>query len=87
VNVISLVGLWMGRYRLSKRQVSHLVADCFGIERTASSVVNQQPIISQALAKPVAEPQPYVQQQPASNVDEPGWRQVGSLQRSWLWVV
>ncbi|NDJ76124.1 MAG: IS66 family transposase, partial [Chloroflexi bacterium] len=28
-NVISLVGLLMGRYRLSKRQVTHLLAECF----------------------------------------------------------
>jgi transposase len=53
-NVISLVGLLMGRYRLSKRQVTHLLAECFAIPMAASTVVNQQQVISQALAAPVA---------------------------------
>ena len=59
-NVISLVGLLMGRYRLSKRQVTHLLAECFGITMAASTVVNQQQVISQALAAPVAELEPIV---------------------------
>jgi transposase len=87
LNVISLVGLLMGRYRLSKRQVSQLLGECFGIEMAASSVVNQQMVISQALAEPVAELQPYVQQQPTCNVDETGWRQAEQRKRSWLWTV
>src|SRR3989304_6313221 len=32
LNVMSLVGLLMGRYRLSKRQVSQLLQECFGVE-------------------------------------------------------
>jgi transposase len=39
-NVISLVGLLMGRYRLSKRQVTHLLAEYFAIHMAASTVVN-----------------------------------------------
>ena len=54
-NVISLVGLLMGRYRLSKRQVTQLLAECFDITIAASTVVNQQQVISQALATPVTE--------------------------------
>jgi len=86
-NVISLVGLLMGRYRLSKRQVTHLLTECFGITMAASTVVNQQQVISQALAQPVANLQPYVKNQLVCNVDETGWRQVGASTRSWLWVV
>jgi hypothetical protein len=41
-NMISLVGLLMGPYRLSKQQVTHLVTECFGITMAASTVVNQQ---------------------------------------------
>jgi hypothetical protein len=62
--VISLVGLLMGRYRLSKRQVTHLLAECFGITLAASTVVNQQQVISQALAAPAAEWEPVVQNEP-----------------------
>jgi transposase len=86
-NVISLVGLLMGRYRLSKRQVTQLLAECFGITMVASTVVNQQQVISQALAAPVAELEPVVKNEPVSNIDETGWRQVGAARRSWLWTV
>ncbi|GEM_PF-2931621 len=37
-----------------------------------------------ALAQPVAEAQTYVQQQPAANLDETGWRE--QSRRAWLWV-
>jgi transposase len=87
LNGMSLVGLLMGRYQLSKRQVAQLLWECFGIEMAASTVVNHQKTISQALAEPVAELQPYLQQQPSCNVDETSWRQAEQLKRSWLWTV
>ena len=86
-NVISLVGLLMGRYRLSKRQVTHLLAECFGITIAASTVVNQQQVISQALAAPVAELEPVVKNEPVCNIDETSWRQRGAAKRPWLWTV
>lgn len=86
-NVISLVGLLMGRYRLSKRQVTHLLAECFGITMAASTVVNQQQVISQALAAPVAELEPVVKNEPVCYIDETSWRQVGAAKHSWLWMV
>jgi transposase len=69
-NGISLVGLLMGRYRLSKRQVTHLLAEYFAIHMAASTVVNQQQVISQALAAPVAELEPVVKNEPNCNIDE-----------------
>jgi len=84
---MSLVGLLLGRYRLSKRQVAQLLWECFGIEMAASTVINHQKTISQALVEPVAELQPYIQRQPTCNVDETGWRQAGQPKRSWLWTV
>jgi transposase len=86
-NVISLVGLLMGRYRLSKRQVTHLLAECFAIPMAASTVVNQQQVISQALAAPVAEVEPVVKNEPVCNIDETSWRQRGAAKRPWLWTV
>jgi len=86
-NVISLVGLLMGRYRLSKRQVTHLLAECFGITIAASTVVNQQRVISQALAAPVTELEPVVKNEPVCNIDETSWRQRGVAKRPWLWTV
>jgi hypothetical protein len=85
VNVMSLVGLMMGRFRLSKRQVAQFLWECFGIEMAASTVVNHQKSISQALAEPVAELQPYVRQPPARTRPVRGkllWRGGnGSVQR------
>ncbi|HEX3050124.1 MAG TPA: IS66 family transposase [Aggregatilineaceae bacterium] len=86
-NVISLVGLLMGRFRLSKRQVTHLLSECFAIQMAASTVVNQQQVISQVLAAPVAELDPVVKNESVCNIDETSWRQVGAARRSWLWTV
>jgi transposase len=86
-NVISLVGLLMGRYRLSKRQVTQVLAECFGITMAASTVVNQQQVLSQALAEPVAELEPVVKNEPVCNIDETSWRQRGTAKRPWLWTV
>jgi transposase len=86
-NLTALMALLMGCYRLSKRQVADLLVNCFGLRLAASSVVNQQRVISQALARPVDELQQYVQQQPACNVDETSWRQADQARHCWLWVV
>jgi len=82
--VISLVGMLMGRYRLSKRQASALLGEYFEVPMAASSVVNLEKQISQALAEPVAELHCYVQQQPACNADETSWWEG---RRAWLWTV
>jgi transposase len=86
-NGISLAGLVMGRFRLSKRQVTDLLVECFAIPMAVSTVVNQQQVISEALAAPVAELEPVVKNEPVCNIDETGWRQVGAARRSWLWTV
>jgi transposase len=86
-NLVSLMMVLMGCYRLSKRQVVDLVDTCFGVLVAASSVVNQQQFVSAALAQPVEELHAYVQQQPVCNVDETSWRQGEQIKASWLWVV
>jgi transposase len=86
-NVISLAGYVMGRFRLSKRQVSDWLAECFAIPMAVSTVVNQQQVISAALAAPVAELEPVVKNAPVCNIDETSWRQRDAQRRSWLWTV
>jgi hypothetical protein len=76
-----------GVYRLSKRQVVHLLVDCFQVEIAVGSVVKQQQAVSAALAAPVAEVQAYVQQQAVCNMDETRWRQRGQPKTGWLWVM
>jgi transposase len=53
----------------------------------ASTVVNQQQAISQALATPVTELEPVVKKGPVCNIDETSWRQVGATKRPRLWAV
>jgi transposase len=53
----------------------------------ASTVVNQQQLISEVLAFSVAELEPVVKNEPVCNIDETSWRQVGASRRSWLWTV
>ncbi len=48
--LVSLMVVLMGCYRLSKRQVAALLDTCFGVSVAASSVVNQQDVVSAALA-------------------------------------
>lgn len=86
-NLVALVALLMGVYRLSKRQVRGLLKDCFDIKISAGSVVKQQRAVSQALATPVEETRNYVQKQAVRNVDETGWYQHDQDKKSWLWVV
>src|SRR5258708_15035581 len=86
-NLVGLMALLMGCYRLSKRQVVDVLTNCFGIELAASSVVNQQQAVSAALAQSVDVLQRYVQQPDVCNVDETGWRQADQAKCCWLWVV
>jgi len=65
-------------------QAVALLDACFCVKVAASSVVNQQQVLSAALAEPVDELHTYVQQQSACNVDETSWRQAEQTKQSWL---
>ncbi len=52
-NLVSLMVVLMDCYWLSKRQVAEILDTCFGVSVAASSVVNQQQVVSAALAQPV----------------------------------
>ena len=71
----------------SAETVAALLDTCLGVSVAASSIVNQQQVVSVALAQPVDELQAYVKDQPACNVDETRWRQGEQTKASWLWVV
>ncbi len=86
-NLVALMVLCMGVYRLSKRQVTSLLEDCFGIKLSTGSVINQQEAVSAALEEVVDQARDYVQAQAVRNVDETGWYQRGQEQKGWLWVV
>jgi len=86
-NLVALIALLMGVYRLSKRQVTGLLEDCFDIRLSTGSVINQQTAVSAALAEPVEEARAYVQEQAMRNIDETGWYQRDQDKKGWLWVV
>lgn len=86
-NLVALIVLLMGVYRLSKRQVKSLLEDCFGIDISASSVVNQQKAVSKALEKTVTKACTYVEKQTVRNIDETGWYQHDQEKKKWLWIV
>jgi transposase len=85
--LVSLMTVLMGVYRLSKRQGVHLLAECFQVELAVGSVVKQPQAGRAALAAPVAEVPASVQQPTVCNMDETRWRQRGQAKTGWLWGV
>lgn len=81
----SIVSMLHGRYRISDREIAHLLQDFFGLPIGLGSVVNLEQTVSSALAPIYADIQTAVQQQPHVNMDETGWKEAGK--RRWLWVV
>ena len=79
------VGLLSGAYRLSKRNITTLLSDAFGVDLALGSVSQLEQHVSAAIAAPVAEACAYVQRQPALHIDETGWREAGV--KAWLWTV
>jgi transposase len=80
----ALVAVLSGAYRLSKRNIQQLLADCFGVEIALGSVSALEGTTSEALQEPVAAARRFVQQQSVAHVDETGWWEAN--QRAWLWV-
>jgi transposase len=80
----ALVAVLSGAYRLSKRNIQHLLADCWGVELALGSISALERATSEALQEPVAEARRFVQQQPVAHLDETGWREAN--RRAWLWT-
>lgn len=79
----ALVALLGGAYRLSKRPISTLLADVFGIPLCTGAVCKLERQTARAVEPVVAKLRSYVRRQPI-NMDETGWRE--NRQRAWLWV-
>jgi transposase len=80
----ALVAMLSGAYRLSKRNIQQLLADCFGVELALGSISALERATSEALREPVTEARRFVREQPVAHVDETGWREAN--QRAWLWT-
>jgi len=81
----ALVAMQHGRYRLSDREIPHLLHGLYGLPLSLGSVVDLQQIVSRAIAPIYTAIKTTVQQQPHVNMDETGWKEAGK--RRWLWVV
>ena len=77
-------GYLSGRMGMSQRDIEESLDTLFHTELSLGSVPAQEAAVSAALAQPVTEAQTYVQEQPAANLDETGWRE--QTKRAWLWV-
>lgn len=80
----ALVAMLIGRYRLSRREVRHLLRDMSGLVISVGAVAAICRRVSQALAVPFAEVEAEVQASVQQHLDETGFRERG--QRRWLWV-
>jgi len=77
-------GYLSGRMGMSQRDIQETLETLFHTDLSLGSVPALELVVSDALARPVADAQTYVQQQPVANVDETGWHE--QAQRAWLWV-
>jgi len=78
------IGYLCGRFGISQRDVTELLASLFHVEIALGSIPAQEQRVSQTLQEPVEQAQAYVQQQPAINLDETGWQEL--TRNFWLWV-
>lgn len=83
--LMAVVALLVGRYRLSRREVTAVAADLLGVELGLGSVDGMCQDTAAALAAPMADLEAAVQQAEAVHADETSWRQAG--EKRWLWVV
>jgi len=84
IRALSNVGVFIGKYSLSKRNVAGIFRDHFNLDVALGTVSNAEKIISKALKKPVQAALEYIQQAMVKNVDETGSKQKGN--RMWAWV-
>lgn len=60
------------------------MADLLGVSISLGTLASLEQSTAQAVAEPVAAARSDVQQHPAADLDEPGWR--AGRQRAWLWT-
>jgi transposase len=81
----SIVGLFTGVYRLSKRNAKSLLEDLLGVRLSLGALSQSEQRLSRALDDPVSEAVDYVQQQTVRYTDSTSWRQ--GRRRLQLWTL
>jgi transposase len=77
------LSLLSGALHASKRGIEEFVEAAFRVPIALGTVSNLEQEVSAALAAAHAEARQAVQEAPAKNVDETGWKQAGA--KRWLW--
>ena len=83
-NLTAWCALLIGKYRLSRGQVSAWLSDLTGVKMSKSTVHSCGERMGEALEKPMAELEGGLVNEPRVNLDETGWREGGA--KRWLWV-
>ena len=73
-----------GDYRMSKRAVTNLLDDFYGLKISRATVSNIEIKVSEALKEPVEVAKNFIQQQSVVNADETGYKEKG--QKMWAWA-
>lgn len=79
-----MVSVLSGRYHLSKRDTTEIMADVSQANVSLGSVSALERRTSEAIRDPVEKAREYVQEQPTARLHETGWREAN--QRALLWV-
>jgi transposase len=83
--VVAVIALLLGVYGVSRRDVTELMRDLFGLPISLGGVVGCQKIAADSLAAPHAQAQAQVPRSSVKYADETGWK-VGNTYAC-LWVV
>lgn len=82
--LLVLVALLTGKFRLTKRLVGALLSDVLQVEMSTASVCKAEATMSTAMAPAVEEAREYVRNSDFAHLDETGWME--RLRRAWLWT-
>lgn len=83
-NLLVLMSLLTGKFRLTKRLVTDLLADVLAVDLSVASVCKAEQTMSAAVATAVEEAREYVRNSDYAHLDETGWME--RLRRAWLWT-
>lgn len=82
--LLVLVALLTGKFRLTKRLASALLSDVLQVEMSTASVCRAEATMSAAMAPAVEEAREHVRNSDYAHLDETGWME--RLRRAWLWT-
>lgn len=82
--LMSMVALSSGSYQLSKRQITQLLRDFFGVTLSLGTVSRIEKRVSNALRHPVEEVERFLPHQEVVHIDETGMKQ--EKKKGWMWT-